>query len=1293
MSYQDAIREAFDDARSKDAGRIERIAESRGIETKKATGEKWTAKVCPWCKKKGKLGFWHQGGKSFFKCPVTSCAGNTGGDEIAFIELVDGVDRKTAIRTFLSQAGVEHPWDRLEREKEQRQRDKKTSPSPTKAPEPKPATTVEYPDNSDTRDGVDAPISLQSQEPKYGFDRFKDDPSDDIPLSREEEESDDDEEEDEDEDNEGIASTAEEKTHSFIRIPQIDKTPHEAIWEKLILTDAHRQELRTKRGFDDAWIDALGFKSATRANRGKLDDILDLFPPNELLRSGLVLRGQQDQKLRIADVLHGRVREDDENGGPGEWVDREIIIIPYINAAGRIIGLRPHKRSLSNAGWRETEEASDFYEKLNHNLRIPFGEPFLLHRPEQHKHRCVICEGEMKAAALRRCGIPAIGFQGIHYFRQNKEFTQAIQDVVRMLREQKIREVVVIFDNEDKSHKPFQERFEAETMARYTALELEDKGFVALFGMLPDDWREGGEQLPDGRWIKQKADWDGRLAWHVRRAKGDHEKGIAAATQEFEKFLRDRKGKQARVRTAPRQVDYLDAKEDVINQAMHKLRHEPKIFIGGRSELNIAAEIDNWCLDEFRHELKVNKLAELLRETHGGYYIPKPPPEKLEEKTILILKKVTSELAEAEDLGGVDEDQIRRLKATRMACYTILYKYPKPFTDFTAEAKYKILVQEQDGTTRSDRLIVFRDKNGIKSHPVQMPPKLMGSSQNLRIFFLSCGGYHWKGNQDECDAWVKELDVGNYQRTIVEIPTYGWDKEKKLYILGDCAVAPGGKFLFPDKQGIIWHNGLGYRNAVGMESTFCHQPPILFPGAKNAKAAYEVIDWEKEREEVAVIWAQLLQDMHDSFGGYAGFAAVAAMIQYLSHPEILSGIGGKPGFWIQGEKGSGKTQTLQLLMKLVGYPPNYGIISLGSTKVGIERNLSQFCGLPVHIDEWRNARADETMLAILTNAYNEIGISKGTNQGSKATRKSVASTIPVVTGEDAATDPALRSRYLRLVMAKASRHGTALEQAARFAMLRERSNQYHRIGRFLFKHREQFAKMVVESTQAFARDERTLLAIPDPRASEVIGINFSAISVAQALIGGEPFHEDEAGDIRAWFLKHGADSCTELESDVFKYRFFTESVNMIARGVLNVNKYIRVRHGNILPDGSLNMCDMDPDEGRPFVLIAASELFDEYKRDKSARREDAPIDRRNILAELKAEKYWVKNPDKAPHVHRYTIKGSTERRTWWVLDFNQMDETLRGIFRPIYESEAAEASYALDEHDKLIDAKLQGRLV
>lgn len=1210
-----------------------------GLNVQFTGGLKPQADYCPLCQGKKKLGLIPGDGNEWtFKCFGKGCpsGGERGGIQ-KFIEVHRGVDWKDARRILHELTGVPDPWQVAKEEREKAGRKK---PAAVKEPEPEP-----------------------EQEPVI----------------------------EEDEEELAYESNIQEQGDypNYLKIPEKNRTVYEAAWLLMTLTPAHREELRQKRAMTDGWIEAFALRSACAANREALAPLLEQFPPNELLRSGIAERDPRDRSLRISDVICGREHDDESN----RWVTVDRVVIPYIDGGGRIVMLRPHKKSLSNGRWRDREAVAEEYEKQHNNLRIPYGEVFLTDRPPGWEKTAGTVEGEFKSMALRMCGIPALAFQGIQYFTQNKETKEAVEKTAEILRSHGVRETFTVFDTEDKSDRDFDKQFDAEIYARFTAEELENKGFRTFWGMLPKEWMEDG-----------KVDWDSRLAWHVRQSKS-FAAGVAKAKAEFERLLNDRPrkndrqgGRKPAMLQPQYQVDWLNPKEDVINQALYRLRYDPKIFVGGRYELNLASEIQNFCIEKYAHKLNARKLCQELRDTVGGYYKVKTPSDKLSETAQEILEEIKPDIIDLEKdfaRNEDDEEQLRKLRATRTACYTALYRYPKPFTDFSAESKYKVLVTEMDGSPRHDRLIVFRDQNGVRSKPLQLSPKLMGSSQELRKFFLAMGHYHWKGGQDECDLWAHDLDLKNYQKTIEEIDTYGWNDEHKFYLLGDCAVVdvPGqpSKFIFPDKNGIIWIHQIGYKNSDTM-GNFTTQPPVLFPGSKDARKDYEAIDWEQERIEVERIWDQVLADFSESFGGYAGYAFVSAFPQYLAHAEIRTYISGKPGLWVQGEKGSGKTKSVEYGMRLIGYPLNFGYITLGGTKVGLERSLSQFNKLPFLVDEWRYENVDAKIEDLIRSCYNEISTAKGTPNGNKGIRKSTPLTIPIICGENATNDAALRSRYLKIIAsATHGQHFTGDEDDAtrermnlkfqqerdeRFFNIMERSEEYYRVGRYIFRHRAEFAKLTVENAKAFAANSRVMEKIRDSRSRQVFGCFMGSYLACQQIIRGTEATQ-KLGKVNAaameWFIAHGAEAAQETEQEVFRKQFFRECLTMIELGhVQGIDKLIRVRPGQLQANGTLRLYSaINEPNASLYVLVAGSELYAEYTADKRKRGENPSITRLNIMSELRTQLAWVPAPKPpAPRQHRFGIPNEPKSgREWWVMDFKRLDSELKTIFQTIYERE------------------------
>lgn len=112
QSYRDLIRTAIAEAKTHPSASLPALAAAHHIELLQR-GNNHYAKKCPWCggKQKLRLRLTHSGWR--FGCFKSDCEAARGGDAIDFLALVRGTDRRTAIRTLLEIAGIEHPWDRI----------------------------------------------------------------------------------------------------------------------------------------------------------------------------------------------------------------------------------------------------------------------------------------------------------------------------------------------------------------------------------------------------------------------------------------------------------------------------------------------------------------------------------------------------------------------------------------------------------------------------------------------------------------------------------------------------------------------------------------------------------------------------------------------------------------------------------------------------------------------------------------------------------------------------------------------------------------------------------------------------------------------------------------------------------------------------------------------------------------------------------------------------------------------------------------------------------------------------
>lgn len=217
---------------------------------------------------------------------------------------------------------------------------------------------------------------------------------------------------------------------------------YQLILDEAHLTEAHRNELKTKRGFTDDVIKMFNFKS-----------------------SGSYLQATARLQNVPQDI--------------GASLFYNNILIPYPTPSGTVQHMRPHKFGFKNAGIQPF---------------IPY--PLLMEK----NRRIVLAESEFKAIASCLLGVPAIGIPGISSFCKTH-----LQELVDVLKALEVGEVVVCFDNEVKSDPSlpnykadFTKRYDTQIYAYIMAKSLQDKGFQAKVATLQDNWRVQGKADIDG---------------------------------------------------------------------------------------------------------------------------------------------------------------------------------------------------------------------------------------------------------------------------------------------------------------------------------------------------------------------------------------------------------------------------------------------------------------------------------------------------------------------------------------------------------------------------------------------------------------------------------------------------------------------------------------------------------------------------------------------------------------------------------------------------------------------------
>jgi hypothetical protein len=500
---------------------------------------------CPYCGKDG-AGLFDKGGRHRFKCHHTSCPSGTAGekgawDEVGFLAYELGVSRKEAFKTWMKEAGVELPVRRQAPHREPPRNEYLPSederveeedlPPEAWAMEPEPPSAAKSDQSSiqepcQSTDGssfsvaADGELAVPSPPPVADGANASPAAPAGAPTPQPGEAS--------LSPAEGTAGAtgAEPKAQDAappaenVQVLESVQTPAEPpeadapeeegqapslvaqafrwLHERIPLLKEDLRKCAQKRGWAPDTCIELGLRSSPRSNEGLLLEMPKHFPINVLLDAGLYVRGdgpkdepRPNRQFFGWGVAGKRKGIDGEDEDVWDWT--HPILIAYLNKAGEVMELRPHKRTQKAAHPR---------------LYIPrrWGG---IDGPRKEPNFALITEGEFKAGAiyqeLRDRGIAA-ALPGITMSKL------LWGEIVDWLRDELPygRPVITVFDNEDKAteglpgYKAVEwKRHDSQLWARYLAWRLSKEGFSATVATLPNDWRDASG----------KADWDGALAF------------------------------------------------------------------------------------------------------------------------------------------------------------------------------------------------------------------------------------------------------------------------------------------------------------------------------------------------------------------------------------------------------------------------------------------------------------------------------------------------------------------------------------------------------------------------------------------------------------------------------------------------------------------------------------------------------------------------------------------------------------------------------------------------------------
>jgi hypothetical protein len=1161
-------------------------------------GGNYKKEPCPFCGRKGKFSAFTKkvDGKWLVKCQIdrpTPCEANKAMDEIGLIQRMENLpDRKAAYMRFLELAGVvieKAPAPVVQ-------------PAPQAAPESEP---VAQPPPQPPLETLFQPQPEAQPEPE---------PANVVPFLQ------------------GSSTGAKPPPPTPPKGPDT-KDIWATLHPLLLLTNADRERLKTKRGFSDQTIDTLGFKSSNAANIEIINSLRDKFPPHQLLDSGLFVKTPAGGMAPFNQFTGWGITGKKDAKGKAEWGATNPVLIPYRDANGTVTSIRPHKGGIPKRDKDDDEFCGgDIYCPLLIETRLEnFDHGSPLYRT------LVLTESEFKAAAIWQAGFPAIGIPGTSFVR-NPIFRARL---VSILERFGIQRVIVVFDNEIKD-KPGMPSYKADPFdrywhviwARYIAWDLIKRSprpamlDEVQIGNLRDEWRLDDNGVDTG-----KVDWDTALAMFVRKEGVIH--GTARASQEFEKVLLEAQ--------APN--DFLDLFPDVaqtiIGTRLENLWHTPLLKSGGDVQEKLARRLDRiGKLSTIAMQIMAQKMTAALRSVIGTYYVLKVTPDKVKVSYTKSRAALSSNIADLQNRRGEKtaagmesiEAMIARMTLERRLLTELIEEgTPEAISNFTAKCEYC----RHTADHKTERLIRIENTQGEKTSLLPLPAESNGRLAEFRVWCLerTQGVAVWRGGEKDLQNLTEDMKHLSAHRNIFEIPHYGFDPNSKITFFGDCAWAPDGEVLLPDANNIFWHGGMGYQvdiDAALVGEGFQQGAPLLAerPG--------------DDKIDIKLLFQRFSEGIFDTVGDYDGLLCVGMSLLYAAAQQVYRDYGGMPGLWLYGKRGGGKTTVARWLMRIWGFKELQGIrLDKTTTAVGMTRNLTQYSDIPLWFDEYRRNIPDiDLKEAVLRGAFDRSSGSKGRMDSTTKTNTVRALTTPIVSGEMSSPDAATRSRYVHALIATSRRRRQGEGNVTLFRTMMADSNHLHLIGRYLMNNRRDFNENLASHLSIWMKSQ---LGIPDDRTRFVHGAAYAAFTALAEMLN---ISNVDLNAFANYTVKHANLAFDDVHDETMVNKFWTDVISAINRG--NIDRRLFDEKSIVLsPKGAYDPALVEL-SGAPrieSVFLAPNEVFDMYALDLRRRGDAAPLSKNDIQREISKEEYWIE-PAGTQRIHRATLNGHRYNGVW-----------------------------------------------
>lgn len=296
--------------------------------------------------------------------------------------------------------------------------------------------------------------------------------------------------------------------------------------------------------------------------------------------------------------------------------------------------------------------------------------------------------------------------------------------------------------------------------------------------------------------------------------------------------------------------------------------------------------------------------------------------------------------------------------------------------------------------------------------------EILASSDRFRVLMLKMG-MMWKGNQAELNEIVEECVVTAPAAEVGDV--IGWDTEKMRWIWANGIYQAGGLGWLPaNDEGAVEIDG---HTTILVSSPMFKSEKHLDEERMLAYVGRGHTTWQRWVEQASLVYGQKA-----TVAGMA-FVVASTVMDFIRERRRFF-----PIMFMFGPKGQGKTTFCRSIQSFYGKPLPPRNLESGSTVAGLQRSLQRYSQIPLFLDE-ASSRTRPELLDLLKQYFDGTGGTQGVKSATNETKSFQARAAVIAASQHLpAHDPALVSRCILVEFPQ--RTPPTMEQKENMGMLR-----------------------------------------------------------------------------------------------------------------------------------------------------------------------------------------------------------------------------------------------------------------